>query len=87
MRFPFGAGDLEAQALNTAQETYNVASRAPVSYTHLEEVDSRTHGSDRFLFANKMCDARFYHIGVSIIAVSCTHLDVYKRQVSRSRFL
>ncbi len=28
MRFPFGAGDLEAQALNTAQETYNVASRA-----------------------------------------------------------
>ena len=28
MRFPFGADDLEAQALNTAQETYNVASRA-----------------------------------------------------------
>ena len=28
MRFPFGAGDLEAQALNTAQETYNMASRA-----------------------------------------------------------
>ena len=32
-----------------------------------EEVDSRTHGGDRFLFADKMCDARFYHIGIPII--------------------